>query len=193
MPDDVKSIQPLRDWASSFERRITGRVVPRFDPAEAGVDARVLLVLEAPGPMTNALSGNRRPGSGFISVDNDDATAANLWAARDAAGLHDYYLAWNIVPWYLGPASVKPNVAEVAEGAQALLEVMRLLPKLEIVVLSGLFAQKGWRDNIARSNQRPDVQVVTTWHPGPRSMNQLGKRDQLTADLRSVVDMIAVP
>lgn len=193
MLDEVDSIRPLRDWTASFERRTAGRVVPRFDPAEAGVDSRVLFVLEAPGPMTNALSGNRRPGSGFISVDNDDPTAANLWAARDAAGLHDDYLAWNIVPWYLGPASVKPNVAEVAEGAQALLEVMRLLPNLEIVVLAGLFAQKGWRDNIARSNQRPDVQVVATWHPGPRSMNQLGKRDQLTADLRSVVDTLAAP
>ncbi|SDG32573.1 Uracil-DNA glycosylase [Microbacterium sp. 77mftsu3.1] len=185
------TVQPLREWAAAFEGRTSGRVVPHFDPAEAGADARVLFVLEAPGPMTNAASGNARPGSGFISVDNDDATAANLWNARDTAGLHGDFLAWNIVPWYLGPASVKPTTAEVAEGANALVEVMQLLPRLEIVVLSGRFAQKGWLANIEQSPHRPAVRTVETWHPGPQAMNQSGKRAELVADLSTVVQMLS--
>ncbi len=52
--------------------------------------------------MTNA--GNARPGSGFISVDNDDQTAENVWHARSQAGLHAAVVQWNIVPWYLGTA-----------------------------------------------------------------------------------------
>lgn len=186
----IPSVQPLREWASDLEQRADGRVVPRFDPAEAGVNARVLFVLEAPGPMANALSGNVRPGSGFISVDNNDATAANLWLARDAAALHDHFLAWNIVPWYLGPASVKPNAAELAEGSAALRELMQLLPVLEVVVLSGRFAQRGWRKFVDPSGRLP-VSVVDTWHPGPQSMAQPGKRDALVADLRAVAGTLS--
>lgn len=183
----VDSVQLLRDWAASFERRVDGRIVPHFDPAEAGVDARVLFVLEAPGPMTNALT---RSGSGFISVDNDDPTAANLWKARDAAGLHDGFLVWNIVPWYLGPASVKPKAGEIAEGAEALREVMSLLPLLEFVVLSGRYAQRGWRTFVDPAGSS-HVRVVHTWHPGPQAMAQVGKRDELGADLRAVVDVLS--
>ncbi|WP_245762349.1 uracil-DNA glycosylase [Mycetocola miduiensis] len=188
MLDEVDRVQPLREWAMSVEARMPGRIVPSFDPAEAGVEARTLFVLEAPGPMTNAVSGSRRPGSGFISVDNDDVTAENLWRAREAAGLHSGFLAWNIVRWYLGPASVKPKVAEVAEGAASLLELMRLLPRLETVVLSGRFAQRGWQANIERSLRRPVLNVVETWHPGPKSMNQPGKRADLIAALRGVAN-----
>ncbi|TFD23822.1 uracil-DNA glycosylase [Cryobacterium sp. TMT2-23] len=191
MLDEVASVQPLRDWAATLAARTPGRVVPSFDPAEAGVEARILLVLEAPGPMTNALSGNPRAGSGFISVDNDDETAANLWLARDAAGLHDGYVGWNIVPWYLGPASVKPKVAEVAEGAGALLELIQMLPRLQTVVLSGRFAQRGWRANIERSPLRPAVNVVETWHPGRKAMIQPGKRAELIDTLRTVAGQIA--
>ncbi len=71
------SVQPLVEWTEALVARRGGKnpdiVVPRFDPADAGTKARLLVLLEAPGPMTNL--GNRRPGSGFISVDNDDRTA----------------------------------------------------------------------------------------------------------------------
>jgi hypothetical protein len=65
--------------------------------------------------------------------------------ARDAAGLHDGVLHWNIVPWYLGTAARKPTVAERQDGAVALRELMTLFPSLEVVVLSGLHAQQGWK------------------------------------------------
>lgn len=189
MLDEVDGVQPLRERVKSVKARTPGRIVPSFDLAEAGVGACTLFVLEAPGPMTNAVSGSRRPGSGLISVDNDDVTAENLWRARDAAGLHSGSLGWNIVPWYLGPASVKPKVAEVAEGpAASLLELMRLLPRLETVVLSGQFAQRGWQANIERSLRRPALNVVETRHPGPQSMNQPGKRADLIAALRGLAN-----
>ncbi len=80
-------------------------VVPHFDPAETGVRSQVLLLLEAPGPKTVPEWG----GSGFISVDNDDPTAQNLWRTRDEVGFYRGVLVWNIVPWVLGRASVKPT------------------------------------------------------------------------------------
>jgi len=109
MRDSSPTATPLEAWV---EQLIASRAsaglnaeIPTFDPAEAGTEARVLLLIEAPGPMTNSLNAN--PGSGLISSDNNDATAENLWRARQAAGLIDRTLLWNVVPWYLGPAEMR--------------------------------------------------------------------------------------
>lgn len=179
-------VQSLRDRAEDLANR-RGVHVPQFDPAEAGDEARVLFVFEAPGPMTNA--GNKRPGSGFISVDNNDATAANMWNARNEAGLHDGALAWNIVPWYLGVASRKPTKEELRDGASELVNLIALLPRLELVVLGGLYAQKGWRRHIGPTNFAGPA-VVDMWHPSPLSLNQPGRREAFTATVRDVSERL---
>jgi hypothetical protein len=76
------------------------------------VKARSLLLLEAPGPKTAPEWG----GSGFVSVDNNDVTAESVWLAREAAGLEEHVIAWNIVPWVLGRANKKPSPAYLAQG-----------------------------------------------------------------------------
>jgi len=182
MLESEPRVQPLREWAADLAAR-RDAVVPWFDPAEAGIDTRVLLVFEAPGPMT--FEGHKRRGSGFISADNNDQTAENTWRSRAEAGLHDGALCWNIVPWYLGPpASVRPTADDLKDGADALVELMRLLPKLDTVVVSGRFAQRGWNRHLAHSLRRPDVRVIETWHPSPLALNHPGKRDEYVAALR---------
>lgn len=181
------SVQPLREWADEFSSR-RGVIVPQFDPAEGGVDAKVLFLLEAPGPMTNA--GNARPGSGFISVDNDDATAENMWLARDAAGLHDGVLAWNIVPWYLGVASVKPTSADRAAGADALRELLALLPYLEVIALTGQHAQNGWQKHLAAGYDGAAT-VVDIWHPSTQSLNQPGRRYAFNSSVKFIAGLVA--
>lgn len=57
--------------------------MPLFDPASGGVDSRVLLLLESPGPASAASNS----GSGLIYVDNDDQTAANGFKGMVEAGL----------------------------------------------------------------------------------------------------------
>lgn len=58
-----------------------GESVPWFDPTEAGVHARILALLEAPGPKATGATGPRPKarGSGFISADNTDPTADHVW------------------------------------------------------------------------------------------------------------------
>lgn len=186
----VSAVQPLLQWAADYSNRRTDAgvttLIPHFDPGDAGVHARVLILLEAPGPMTNA--GNKRRGSGFVSIDNDDLTAENCWRLRDETGLDESLGAvWNIVPFYLGPASVKPNAAEMREGASALLEVMSLMPRLRVVIACGLFAQKGWSKHVAL--HRPDITALMSWHPSPLSLNQPGKRDELRAAMKEAVSL----
>ena len=190
MLETVRSVQPLRTWAADLARS-RNAVVPQFDPAEAGVEAKVLLLFEAPGPMSNM--DGQRPGSGFISVDNNDATAENLWRARTEAGLDDDVLCWNIVPWYLGVASRKPTISELRAGAAALQSMFRLLPELHTVVASGRFAQRGWRE-YARPGSSIGVRTIETWHPSPLSMNQPNHRAEFVAALsRARQDWPAVP
>lgn len=187
MLDGDPGTAPLRDWASALATW-RGALVPQFDPAEGGVDAKVLVLLEAPGPMTN--TAGARSGSGFISVDNDDATAEAMWRARDAAGLDQGVLTWNIVPWYLGSAEVKPTGAELAAGAEALRDLLGLLPVLEVVVLSGRYAQSGWQRYVA-PHVEDELTVVEVWHPSPLSLNQPGRRDAFNASIREVADLLA--
>jgi hypothetical protein len=173
---------PLEKWARDFEDRRRPRqpdiVIPHFDPAEAGVAARVLLLLEAPGLKTVPEWG----GSGFISVDNNDPTAENIWRTRDEAGLHDRFLAWNIVPWVLGRASVKPAPAELAQGALALRSVLDLSPDLRVIVLAGQKAQSGW-DTHLDLPVGDRYRVLRTVHPAGQSFAQAGARGKFAAAL----------
>lgn len=130
--------------------------------------------------MTNAQ--NARAGSGFISSDNNDATAENLWRARRDTGLIEHELLWNIVPWYLGPASKKPKVADLREGAVYLRELISLLPELHTVVTLGQFPRRGW-SRFGRPGLGIGIRTIESWHPSPLAMNQPGKRAELHAAL----------
>jgi len=71
---------------------------PWFAPDGGGTNARVLFLHENPG---RRATSERKSGSGFISADNNDGTAADFFRIRDQAGLpRDQLVAWNVVPWY---------------------------------------------------------------------------------------------
>ncbi len=175
---------PLAEWvdAVAVRRSADGlpAVMPYIDPMDAGIDARVLLVLEAPGPMTNAQ--DVRPGSGFISSDNADPTARNLWNARKEAGLIDGVIIWNAVPWYLGPAQRKPTAQERAAGSVILRELISQLPELHTVVPLGRHAQEAWRRH-GRPSIGMSLRTIESWHSGNQAMNQPGLRQDLVAAL----------
>lgn len=180
---------PLEHWARDVEDRRRVRqpeiVVPHFDPAETGVRSRALLLLEAPGPKTVPEWG----GSGFISVDNNDPTAQNVWNIRNDVGLHSGVLAWNIVPWVLGRASVKPTPTELAQGSVELRGLLDLLPDLRVIVLAGQKAQDGWNAHLDLAiGDR--YRVLRTKHPAGQSFAQAGAREHFTETLAKVVDLI---
>ena len=112
--------------------------VPYVDPDEAGVAARVLLLLKAPDAR-----GPR--GSGFVSSDNDDSSAETMWWAKRHAAVDRAreVATWNVIPWYRGADAPEHVLAgELDEAQPALLE---LLPDLGAVVLLGRDAQRGWK------------------------------------------------
>src|SRR4051794_35386301 len=99
---DEPHVLPLSDWVRSLRARLGDQaIVPWFDPADGGIDASILWLLEAPGPKAT----RERGGSGIVSCNNNDGTAENTWRTREEAGVHrESVLHWNVIPYYLGSA-----------------------------------------------------------------------------------------
>jgi uracil-DNA glycosylase len=132
--------------------------VPDFDPFDGGVDARVLFLFEKPGPMTA-----ERGGSGFISRNNDDPTAAAAFDFMIQSGIpRNETLSWNLIPWWNGTRRITKS--ELLEGFKALSQLIALLPKLTAVVLVGNKAQ---RVKLYFSENYPKMKVFTSYHPSP--------------------------
>jgi uracil-DNA glycosylase len=179
-------IKPLTDFVRRLRAARGSDSVPYFDPTEAGAEARILMLFENPGRKADAVQG-----SGFISPDNNDPTANNMWNFLRDAGIERRrdIVAWNIVPWYLGDdrkiGEVKP--ADIAEATPALRELLGLLPNLRVVILFGKKAQKGWDDATVAT----DVTVLRAPHPSGRWLNGNPEDRQKIADVLATALAIA--
>lgn len=127
--------------------------------------ARILLLLEAPGPKAT----RERGGSGFVSPDNDDGTAENMWRLLEEAGIDrpSDLVTWNVVPWYIGTnAKIRAaDVNDLAAGRRYVSELIGLLPNLRVVVLIGKKAAKAW------AGLDPGLPAIEAPHPSPQNLN----------------------
>ena len=150
-------VAPLAAYAAQLAER-TGKAVPMVDPLDGGVNARLLILLETPGP--------RVLGTGFVSRDNPDGTAANMFRFLDRASIdRSDTVIWNIVPWPIqtaGERNRNPTRAEVAEGLIHLPDFLDLLPRLELAVLAGRKAEAALSLLEARATP-----CLTMPHPSP--------------------------
>jgi uracil-DNA glycosylase len=134
--------------------------VPYFDPCDGGVTARVLFLLEAPGPKAKL--------SGFVSRNNPDETAKNMFELqRDAGFSRELTVLWNIVPWYVGTVKRLFPVrrTDIEEAADWLYRLLTVLPELRAVVLVGRKAE--WGAPLLSGSQ---VRVFTSPHPSPQAL-----------------------
>jgi uracil-DNA glycosylase len=150
--------------ATLRSRKGAGYQIPFFDPFDGGVNARALLLMEAPGRMAIE--------SGFVSRDNPDDTAKNTLELSLAAGLdrRDCIL-WNVCPWFVGTAtSVAPvQPADIREAEGELRWLLNRLPQLQCVALIGRKAQRAITTVTA---ERPGLPIVIMPHPSPRFVNR---------------------
>ena len=150
-------VRPLTRYARDLATRM-GSPVPLADPLDGGVTARLLILLETPGP--------RMLTTGFVSRDNPTGTAANLYRFLDRAGIaRGDTVIWNIVPWLIqvpGTPNRNPTRAQVAEGLLHLPEFLDLLPNLELAVTAGRKAEAA-RDLL----EARDIPCLAMPHPSP--------------------------
>jgi uracil-DNA glycosylase len=179
-------IAPLTELIDRIRReRRCGSAVPYCDPADGGVHAECLLLLEAPGP--------KAVESGFVSRNNPDESAKNFLELNRAAGLpRTKTVTWNIVPWYLGASGrIRPaNPTDIDEGWPYLLFLLGLLPSLRVGVLVGRKAQKVKRRLV---QARPDLRLLDCPHPSPLVVNRSpGNRALIQRVLHDAVDALEI-
>lgn len=151
-------VAPLAAYAARLRAR-PGTDVPDFDPLDGGIDARILFLLEKPGP-TAASSPQGRKGPGFISRDNDNATAEAIHRFMHEAGLPRVdTVIWNLIPWWNG--TIRITAAERLAGVHELQNLLTLLPRLHTAVLVGRTAAQA----------RPllnTLRLLESVHPSPQ-------------------------
>jgi hypothetical protein len=130
----------LTEYVEQLRRRGRGDV-PDFDPLDGGINARTLFLFEKPGPMTDAGREGGRHGSGFISRNNDDETAAATSDFMLRAGIpRTDTIIWNVIPWWNGTRKITNE--ELKSGVCCVKELIDLLPGLVSVVFVGRRAAK---------------------------------------------------
>lgn len=112
--------------------------LPYVAPHYGGKDARLLSVLSDPGPKTCEDSG-----SGFLSMENDDPTAERIFNFFLEAGIGSSDIVpWNAYPWYI---NAKPSTNQLKLRITRWLNIIRMMPKLKVIMLHGNSAKKGWK------------------------------------------------
>lgn len=162
--------------------RHSGLDVPDFDPFDGGVNARFLFVHESPGKRARG-----KTGSGFISQNNDDQSAATFFRLRVEVGLERQQTAmWNIVPEYCGATSNESQLkrSDIQAGAARLLQVVELMPRLEVIILCGRKAQLA--ASIIRETL-PNIEILSMPHCSPTNLN---RRPQDRETIRQVLSKL---
>ena len=166
-------VGPLMALISKW--RSTGLDVPSVDPADGGICAKALFLLESPGP--------RAVGSTFISRDNDDPSARNMRRELDEAGFtRADTLLWNVVPYYVATVERNRNasLAQIRRAVSCTQAFINLLPDLKAVVFCGRRAQAAaglLNFNAAR---------FYTFHTGAMSYNRLRCREDIRKTFSAV-------
>ena len=146
--------------------------VPNVDPNDDGVDARLLVLLELPGP--------RAVGTGFVSRDNPDPSARNIGRLLDDAGFtRGEVLLWNVVPYCVSTFDRNRNaspsqIIDAIPKTHAFIERVR---DLRVIIFGGRRAQ------IARLHVPvgAGVTCIETFHPGARAYNRAELRAHMHA------------
>jgi uracil-DNA glycosylase len=177
-------MKPLTEYLQQVRTAMgSGYEMPMFDPCDGGINARVLFLLEAPGP--------KAVGSAFISRNNPDPTAQNMCELLKKASIarHDTLL-WNIVPWYVGDGEGRIRAvtkADIDAAMPHLKNLPALLPKLEMIVLVGKKAQSASKE----IETITDLALAQTHHTSARVFNVWKhKRAESEADFARIAQVL---
>ena len=161
-------MQQLVSYLNDVRKELgTDYEMPMFDPCDGGISARVLILLEAPGP--------KAVGSQFISRNNPDKTANNINNLLKVAEIpRKDTILWNIVPWYIGDVKkIRPATqSDINLALPYLGKLINLLPDLDFIVLMGKPAQAAKLEIQKIIKQDKNTKVIfCTAHPSPKVAN----------------------
>jgi len=130
--EHIARVTEFVDGLRSARPELAG--APYVAPIYHPLSARILSLSSNPGPKAG---GDR--GSGFLSVQNDDASAERLLDVYGLAGLQvEDVVPWNAFPWFVHEGF--PNglsVAHIEQGVHVLRRFLDLCPNVVSIVAHG--------------------------------------------------------
>lgn len=152
--------QLVERWRSE-----TGLDVPYFDPDDGGVSARILFLMEKPGP-----GASKEKGSGFISQDNNDPTAKTVKCFLEKAGIpRSEIVIWNTVATWNGTRKILKN--ELDRAPSHLCQLLVSLKNLTTIVCVGKKAEKALK-KMNSAKLLEGYRLATSLHPSPINRNK---------------------
>lgn len=142
----------------------------------------MLLIARDPGPMTNPSGG----GSGFLCLENDDASAElRAWLLDEVGIAASRVTAWNAYPWYINR---KPTANELDAGVEPLRRLLALLPRVSVVMLNGGEAKVVWaKFKVKYQRIAERYQLLPTYHTSKQAfIAKAAVRAERLANLRAV-------
>ena len=171
-------MKSLRDFVIKMRTALGGGCdIPDFDPLDGGVNARALFLFESPGGGVSVTD--------FVSRENPDRVAVlfrnlcedNGIARKDTA-------VWNAVPWWVEGGVSREDVEQALPYQR---DLIWLLPRLEVIVLSGVTAASLRKVLVTETSAR----LLTTWMPSPRVFNRWkGKKQEVEETYREVARLL---
>jgi uracil-DNA glycosylase len=161
-------VAPFNHFVDELRKDDNRGWAPYIAPMHGGTYARLLTVLQDPGPGTQD-----QIGSGFLCIENNDPTAINLdnIFKQHRIAVNDL-LPWNSYPWYIN-SQKPPNVDQRRAGTKPLKIVVDLLPRLRVVVLLGVYAHDSWKrleTAYPGLAQKRGLRVIHTYHASPQAL-----------------------
>ncbi|WP_131733492.1 GreA/GreB family elongation factor [Gordonia paraffinivorans] len=143
-------------------------LIPYVAPTYGGVKARLLTLMQDPGPKTDL---GKTDGSGMICLENADLTAARQKFFLKEAGIAvSDIVSWNAYPW---PKPHPQTTDTDRRAALALRDFLALTPDIEVVILNGVVAKRIWGLLAGEIAPRSvaGIRSIPTFHTSERAIN----------------------
>lgn len=161
------NVRPINEYVDLLRSQRPGQFIPYVAPTYGGIRARLLTLMQDPGPKTDTANHN---GSGMICLENADLTAARQKYFMAEAGVDvSQIVSWNAYPWPKPHPQTDDSDREAAVALRCFLE---LIPQLEVVVLNGVVAKRVW--GVMKKLDRSvavGVCEFPTFHTSPRAVD----------------------
>lgn len=156
---------PLYQLARRWRRGIPrAHWIPDFDPLDGGIKAKILFLMEKPGP------GKNKKGVRLVSRDNNDPTARNISLLMQKARIdRTETILWNAIAAWNGTTRISAN--EMNQAGRRITELLQTLKKLRAIVLVGKKAQEIFA-RLQPELCRKNIKVFKSYHPSQQVRNR---------------------
>ena len=140
-------VRAINAFCDRLMKELPGFFVPYIAPHYAASTAVIIALSSNPGPQAGGAKG-----SGMLSRENNDGSAARMGDIYESVGLiDDQIVPWNAYPWHVHethPNGLPNNLID--DGLDALKRVLDLHPNIHSIVAHGGDAHRSVRQFMSK-------------------------------------------